>query len=64
MELLVVPPATTNDSFPKNEANTKESRVRDGDRFLVTVYKHLDPTVPEAMAEIHSRTFLLRGPIN
>ena len=42
------------DSLPENDANTKESRVRDGDRFLVIWFKHLDPAVPEATPEIYS----------
>ena len=52
MELLVVPSVTTRDSMPKNEANTKKSRMSDGDRVLVTLFKHLDPAVPEAIPEI------------
>lgn len=52
MELLVVPFVTTRDNLPENEANTKESRVRHGDRILVTLFKHPDPAVPEAIPEI------------
>lgn len=48
------PSATTGDSLPENEADTKVSGVRDGDRLLVTWFKHLDPAVPEVILEIYS----------
>lgn len=35
LELLAAPSATTGDNLPGDEAKTKESRVWDGDRFLV-----------------------------
>ena len=64
LELLVASSATTGDSLPEDEAIMKESRVRDRDRFLVTLFKHLDPAVPEVIPEIYSSTFPLHGPIN
>lgn len=36
------------DGLPENKANTKESRVRNGNRFFRTLFKHLDPAVPSA----------------
>lgn len=53
LELLVVSSATTRNTLPENEAHTKESKVRGGDRFLVVLFKHLDPAEPEAIPEIY-----------
>lgn len=61
LELLAVSSFTIRDSLPENDVTTKELRVRGGDRVLVTLFKHLNPAVSEAIPEIESWSFLSQG---